>query len=533
MEGIAGRTVALKQHDPKGPEEKRIWMWVTGMMYLGEWKIRFLNRYSVRHGFGAIYNRWKEYTGFVYIGEWKDGKAHGFGRQFWLESAPSWKENRIISSPFIENGSPRPFVYCGRYVNGCRQDESATFTLKDGTTRVGAWNCGYPVGDWWKGYQLIASVRAGTTTTTALPFAPPNRPSDGVRNGINGWWISEAEARERTVGNEEWWKMEGIAGKTVELKQYSRKGPKERPIWMWSGGNMYLGEWKRKVLKRYPLCHGFGAVYNHRPLGEGSVYIGEIKDAIRHGLGKQFWLESAPRWKENNELGSPIIENGIPRPFVYSGLYVNNFKHDASAAMTLKDGTTRVGPWKRGRPVGYQRERSTSQVKAEEPAALPNASTRVSPSSTVKQAPPREASMDERKPSAQLDSCSQITPSSDTAPQKISQIVFPNDSKDNDDNFHGNGAFATAAVPDGALSSQGQATISLKECRVEKITEWLTSVIGFDPVQAEMDVYARIFYDVGLHSVEMIVNLCTKADVEEFDWMKKFHRDRVAAALQA
>jgi hypothetical protein len=31
----------------------------------------------------------------------------------------------------------------------------------------------------------------------------------------------------------------------------------------------------------------------------------------------------------------------------------------------------------------------------------------------------------------------------------------------------------------------------------------------------------------------MIVNLCTKADVEEFDWMKKFHRDRVAAALQA
>ena len=32
---------------------------------------------------------------------------------------------------------------------------------------------------------------------------------------------------------------------------------------------------------------------------------------------------------------------------------------------------------------------------------------------------------------------------------------------------------------------------------------------------------------------EMIVNLCTKADVEEFDWMKKFHRDRVAAALPA
>jgi len=364
-------------------------------------------------------------------------------------------------------------------------------------------------------------------------FVPPNRPLDGIRNGAHGWWISEAETKERTVGNEEWWKMEGITGKTVELKQYSRKSPKDRPIWFWGNGNMYLGEWKRKAFKRYPLCHGFGAYYRHGPEAyNGWIYIGKIKDGKAHGFGKQFWLESAPSWEENRFTGSAINENGTGRPYVYSGRCVNNFQQDETAAVTLKDGTTRGGPWKRGRPVGdwykdhrslaaaiptSQTKLSTLQLNAKEPATMPTASTiRVSPSSTIKQAPPREASLDDRKPSAQSDNCSEIH----LTAQNTLQNISPSDSNDNDDSFQ-------------CLSSQGQANISLKECRVEKITEWLTSVIGFDPVQAEMDVYARIFYDLGLHSVEMIVNLCTKADVEEFDWMKKFHRDRVAAALPA
>jgi len=71
--------------------------------------------------------------------------------------------------------------------------------------------------------------------TTMTTFVPPNRPSDGRRNGANGWWISEAEAKELTVGNEEWWKMEGIAGRTVARKQYDPKGTKERPIWIRGG----------------------------------------------------------------------------------------------------------------------------------------------------------------------------------------------------------------------------------------------------------------------------------------------------------
>jgi hypothetical protein len=136
--------------------------------------------------------------------------------------------------------------------------------------------------------------------------------------------------------------------------------------------------------------------------------------------------------------------------------------------------------------------------------------------------------MDDQKPSAQPDKCPTKHPAS-VAAQRLPRVIFLHAS---DDNFQENAVSATAAAPDGAVSSQGQAK-SVKEGRVEKITEWLTSVIGFDPVQSEMDVYARIFYNLGLHSVEMIINLCTKQRVGTFSWMKEFHRDRVATALQA
>jgi len=83
------------------------------------------------------------------------------------------------------------------------------------------------------------------TKTTTQPFVPPDRPSDGERGHfcVPCWWISTAEAKERTVGNEEeWWTMQGIDGKTVELKQYDPKGPTDKPIWMHNDGSMHLGE---------------------------------------------------------------------------------------------------------------------------------------------------------------------------------------------------------------------------------------------------------------------------------------------------
>jgi hypothetical protein len=110
------------------------------------------------------------------------------------------------------------------------------------------------------------------------------------------------KAKECTVGNEEWWKMEGNDARTVPLKQYDLKGPKERPIWMRDSGSMYFGEWKQRCPNGVPYFHGFGVLYHHNGTYQGKVYIGEWKDGKAHGSGKLFWLESASSWKENDLL---------------------------------------------------------------------------------------------------------------------------------------------------------------------------------------------------------------------------------------
>ena len=212
-----------------------------------------------------------------------------------------------------------------------------------------------------------------------------------------------------------------------------------------------LGEWKSYGPNIYPLWHGFGACYIHgSEANEGRVYIGELKDGKAHGSGKLFWLESAPSWKENRLSGSSSVENGTGLPYVCSGTCDDNRKEDESATVTLKDGTTRVGPWKSHRPVGgwwkdhklvtaatttQQDDPSALAVKLEEPTTMPTstASTRVSRSSTAKQplqqkSPPREASVDEQKPSARPVKRAKRDHASVNPPQVISL----NDSDDND-----------------------------------------------------------------------------------------------------
>jgi len=359
------------------------------------------------------------------------------------------------------------------------------------------------------------------TMTIKQSFFPPDRPSDGVRDELEGWWISEAEAKERTVGNEEWWKMEGIDGRTVEIRQYDQKGPKNKPIWMWEKGKMYLGEWKMNFFILYPVRHGFGALYYHGSEAyKGWIYIGEYRDGKTHGSGMDFWLESAPCWESNRLIYSSIVENGTSLPFVYSGTYVDNRKEDESATVTLKDGTTRVGPWKHGRPYGdwwEDHKLVTAATTTQQDDLL---------TSVVK---PKQAVLDERKPGARPTEGAKSEHASVNPPQVISL----DDSDDNDTGDQANRTVAVA-VPDAVVSSQEHATTSTgAQGRVKKIRDWLIAKIAFDPDEEEMALYARNLYDRGYHSVGLIEHLFTKERVEEFDWMKEVHRELLAATLQA
>jgi hypothetical protein len=106
------------------------------------------------------------------------------------------------------------------------------------------------------------------------------------------------------------------------------------------------------------------------------------------------------------------------------------------------------------------------------------------------------------------------TGESSTAPQ--TPLVNSMDEKSEDENE------AVIAQP-GAVCPLGQA-VSASDEREKKISEWLMNLIGFDPDLKQMELYARKFVELGLHSVEMINALCTADDVAEFSWMLKFHK---------
>ena len=147
--------------------------------------------------------------------------------------------------------------------------------------------------------------------------------------------------------------------KEVAVVQYDENGPSDKPIWMWYGGNMYLGFWKQVGNGNDAVEHGVGVYYYHEtsPSNErGGIYVGQIRNGLKHGKGECFWLESSDVWRNNHRVGSMISQTTGGRshgvPFHYKGEFVNNKRHDDRGIATLKDGTTRIGPWKDDIPVG-------------------------------------------------------------------------------------------------------------------------------------------------------------------------------------
>lgn len=254
----------------------------------------------------------------------------------------------------------------------------------------------------------------------------------GAGHGQKGRWSSVEEAKKLTIGNEEWWMSEGIGGRTVEVMQHDPTGPQDKHIWLYQYGDMYLGEWK--AISR-PIEHGFGVYYRKSPWCEGNVYVGNWEIGRPHGQAKEFWLESAPTWIENDFQCSPIKEKvdekSVGRPFTYKGEFINGPKHDSCATVTLKDGTCRVGPWKGGAPVGdfWNHDDHPLEATAMIPAGV---SSQESNAETKTQTRPAkrargessETQQDDRKPPAVA---SQRPNGENAASERVSSdnLVFP------------------------------------------------------------------------------------------------------------
>ena len=150
-----------------------------------------------------------------------------------------------------------------------------------------------------------------------------------------------------------------------------------------------------------------------------------------------------------------------------------------TATVTLKDGTTRVGPWNHGRPVGnWWKDHSLVVASTTRDACVSHIA------SVVKAEEPH----------------TKTTPRTESG----WQILALDDLGDNVTGEPGNEANAPAV----AVALQGQAT-SGKEERVKKIIDWLVK-IGYDPSQYEMAIYAGKLYEHGFHSVKMIISVSSK-----------------------
>lgn len=372
---------------------------------------------------------------------------------------------------------------------------------------------------------------------------------DGKRGekGVGGWWIDLEEAQTCVVGNEAWWHHAHVS-KSIEMKQYDKSGPADKLIWMYSNGDMYLGEWHYCPKKCRLVEHGMGATYIHSPpRHRGVVYVGEWKYGDFYGSARAFWLESSPTWIKN-ELGDTGIrqetDNGkfVGRPYSYSGLYVDNVETDQRAVVSLKDGTTRIGHWNAGKPVGdwWTDHQSVAAAAAAAPP-LPTATlgknekkrSMITPSKKRKQEGESDKTCREKKmvkPAARRTLPPTVSPAGraeasqaarwelgegESAPHAEHSTVTNQEISRQDENM---------TVSDDNHDLKEEKIVHTDRDREEEIAQWLVTVIGYNPDKDAMKGYAKKFMELGLHSSQMISDLLPANRVATFAWMKEFHR---------
>lgn len=385
-------------------------------------------------------------------------------------------------------------------------------------------------------------------------------------NALKGWWIGLDEAKERGQG-EKWWKNSGIRGETIPARQHDASGPKDRPIWLFENGDMYLGEWtmrkkprvetrSNKKFKAHPVEQGRGITYNFSP--RGKVFIGDFQNGLITGSGKSFWLKSCSIWKRNKFSQSEINQGSDKVPYNYTGNYIESNKNDPSATVTLKDGTTRVGPWKDGSPVGdwwkthlsaatHQRGLEDDEDESAKPASRKRSSTNTANKSKSGAAPTQRSKRRKQEETVfstsqrrrnQFSNSAGFGDSEDKGPSKPTKRASRSDTtasrkKKTLSSIDRQGHRQPPRVislddessnESGVAHNLAASTRDGSEARVGTLCDWLMVVIGHDPIQTEMKSYAKHFIQLGLHSPDMIQDYLTRDEVEGFEWMKPFHK---------
>ncbi len=344
-----------------------------------------------------------------------------------------------------------------------------------------------------------------------------------------GDWLSFEEAQKQSHGGISWWCWPGREDEWLAPEQHRPDGPLDKPVFA-KAGHMYFGKWEKHETEDWYMWHGFGIYYR----SNGEIFIGDWYKGKLCGLGHRLWSPYAEGWMENVKQGSVIQENGVGKPFLYVGRFVDNWKHDKAATAILKDGTTRVGPWEYNQPVGdwwkdhlvlkktYEVDRllafaAKSDMEETDEADLASPSLKAKSilvgNLLSNEGDERQISVAEAKEMSVKDLDQQQMP-------KLKQL----------------GRYSRLQPSDFPRPSSPEIEITFTEKyeipnlvydkeQVAALTEWLTiSVVGNGADLCEMERYARELWVMGLHSETLIKKTCSTFDVICWRWMKPYHR---------
>jgi len=337
-----------------------------------------------------------------------------------------------------------------------------------------------------------------------------------------GEWVSVDEAYE-LFEKSEWWKAAGLEGERVTCRRDD--SPPDRPIWH-LGSKWYVGGWAKRIdggFKQYQW-HGFG-VYCKT---DGHLFIGYWRNGKLSGRAQRFWLPHLACWKNNNRVGSEILDpqSKVGLPYLYIGHFRENWKDDSAAVVILKDGTTRIGPWKKNKPIGdWWKTHATNTVSGADVAKLLDFGRALQPISIPLMI---EAGRVDVLSTGSTLSCSHQRPSRAETPETQSSKEITDES---------NGSSGSQVIPlqhrgnsGSVFQEQSQTTgdsssASLNDRHVAQVACWLQDdVIRHGADRKEMEEYAQQFVALGLHSSSMIRELCSPGDVACLHWMKEYHR---------
>lgn len=237
----------------------------------------------------VVFKKYKYFNGGIYTGDWKGGFRDGHGLMIWSDGAK----------------------YEGQWKYG-RPNGKGLWKHIDGDSYYGQWKYPYFVGS----YSIQNQVREVKT-------------NDGYEWLWYKHYLLKSNPRSNPISPKHMLQMSSLDSKLIEIesrlyeiKISSRQG--------FINTNSSQTDSKDRVMHKF---------------ADGSKYVGEWKDGLRDGIGRQIWLNGdlyEGYWKEDNQngLGKNIWTDGS----WYIGGYVNNLKVGLGEYF-WEDGTRYIGEW--------------------------------------------------------------------------------------------------------------------------------------------------------------------------------------------